>query len=75
MKGQKWGENFKHQEQQQRCLNPKAKLHQGQDQLRYHLGSAKEQQRSSRGPSEYAEGDPSLHPLAGPLKETPPVHL
>lgn len=41
MKGQKWGENFKQQEQQQRCLNPKAKLHQGQDQLRYHLGSAK----------------------------------
>lgn len=40
-KVQKWGENFKHQGQKQRCLNPKAKLHQRQDQLRYYLGSAK----------------------------------
>lgn len=75
MKGQKGRENFKQQEQQQRCLNPKAKLHQGQDRLRYHLRSTKGQQRSSSSLSEYSEVDPSLHPLAGPLEETPPVHL
>lgn len=44
MKGWRWGERFKCQERQQRCLNSEAKLCQGRDQLRHGSGSAQEQQ-------------------------------